>query len=332
MKQTILALVAGLALAGPAMAASVGSYTSFYTLGDSLSDPGKGVAPDVFPFVGGRFSNGPVWAETVTEDFAAAGLPNANLAIGGATAGGADMGAAAGFNRLFTLSGQVGSLGDAVRGGVTAPGDDPLVSFWFGANDIFNEFRRQLPSGNVDLAAFGLVAIDAADAIAAGARSVAAIAPAFDSFVFFNLPDLGQVPLFNGTALSGFASLVTDTFNARLADNAAALRGEGFEVLEIDVAGLQARAVADPAAFGFTNVTASCRAQAELCVNAPNGADSFLFADDVHPTAPAHAQIASLVSDAIATDAAPIPLPASGVLLLAGLGGLGAMARRRRAA
>ena len=70
-------------------AATYDGYTSFWTLGDSLSDDGNlyaatgGKAPPA-PYFDGRFSNGPVWAEHVAADFAAKGLATGNFAYGGA--------------------------------------------------------------------------------------------------------------------------------------------------------------------------------------------------------------------------------------------------------
>jgi phospholipase/lecithinase/hemolysin len=55
------------------------------------------------------------------------------------------------------------------------------------------------------------------------------------------------------------------------------------------------------------------------CIANPNG---FLFWDDLHPTAQGHQFLADAVIEAV-------PEPATGLLLVAGLFGLGALRRRR---
>ena len=84
-----LALAGGLLPVPPGWAAS---FTSFWVLGDSLSDPGNlyaatgGTTPVSPPYYEGRFSNGPVWAEHVADRFEAKGLATGNFAYGGSKA------------------------------------------------------------------------------------------------------------------------------------------------------------------------------------------------------------------------------------------------------
>ena len=67
------AILLGPLAGGTADAASLNGFTSFWTIGDSLSDPGNlyaatgGAQPQSPPYYEGRFSNGPVWAETVAK-------------------------------------------------------------------------------------------------------------------------------------------------------------------------------------------------------------------------------------------------------------------------
>jgi len=66
-------------------------YSSFWVLGDSLSDTGNLAAATGGAFPGpayyeNRFSNGPIWADFFLDRFIAAGKPAASIAFGGATA------------------------------------------------------------------------------------------------------------------------------------------------------------------------------------------------------------------------------------------------------
>ena len=88
MRLRSLTLAAAMAMPIPALAIPLEDAGSFYVFGDSLSDDGNlfdltGNPPP--PYFEGRFSNGPVWADTAAG--AVAG-PTANFAFGGARAEG----------------------------------------------------------------------------------------------------------------------------------------------------------------------------------------------------------------------------------------------------
>ncbi|MGZ9082256.1 MAG: SGNH/GDSL hydrolase family protein [Rhodoplanes sp.] len=79
--------VLGLALAGASTTgqAAAASYTNMFVFGDSLSDTGnvydltRGILPAP-PYAGGRFSDGPVYAEYMAKGL---GLPLDNVLSGG---------------------------------------------------------------------------------------------------------------------------------------------------------------------------------------------------------------------------------------------------------
>ena len=142
-----------------------------------------------------------------------------------------------------------------------------------------------------------------------------------------DIPDVGLTPYAAGLALT----LGDPTIPATATADAAAINAElyqlylfalsaGFDLSYLDTFGLENAAVANPAAYGFTNVTDPCFDAVAMTVCA--NPDEYLFWDDFHPTAAGH----QLLADAAL---AAIPEPAG--LGLLGLGfaliGLG----RRRA-
>ena len=304
------------------------TYSSFWAFGDSLSDPGNlfaatgGTTPASPPYFQGRFSNGPVWAETLTGAFLSAGKAAGNFAFGGATA--------------VTNADQIPDFQTQalLYGANAAPvaGPRPLASVFFGANDLLDAFAAN--AGNPNAAAsIAQAAVAAADAVGAGIAALAQTGIA--DFAVWNLPDLGLTPRFAllsppGSSQAGSAA--TTLFNARLDQVLAGLSAQGLSISTVDTFGLFAQVRANPAAVGLTDTTLPCLfpdaasaalfGQPQLC--APATAATRLFFDTIHPNATAHGVMAA---NFVAT-VAPVPLPATGLMLVAGLG---VLALRRRA-
>lgn len=336
---------AAILAASSAISAAAGSlpydYTSYYAFGDSLSDDGKLGALVLSPGVDGAFTNGLAWTELLAAEFAAAGRPAANLALGGAVAAGPDLTtedatlSPSDPRRLATFAGQVGFLDDLIPGpGVSSffSGDNPLVSVWFGANDLFAYIESM-----------GLAPVTptlAADAVAAGIQAVNALGTQFDEFVVLNMPDLGRTPAYSylkgdpfGTGTDAtFATSATVEFNARLDDNLDALRLAGLTIHVVDIFSLFQKIIAgnlgddlqdlagvDP----FKPCTVSMTEPLLNGLGVCDDADLYLFADAVHPNRIAHEIIAEKVTAAVVPVPAGLPMLA-GALVLAGV-----VARRR---
>ena len=327
-KMFLAAALAGLA-AAPLHAASPAApedaFTSFWAFGDSLTDDGKLDGALIPPSFEGRFTNGLTWADIIAAGFAVSG----NYALGGATAGPENENVyPAAAAPLATLAGQGAAF--AATGAAFA-GSNPLVAVWAGSNDIFQ---------NWDEAGFDPAA--AADALADMVLGIAALGPEFDHFLIPMLPGATGSPAFPD-GVSPLAPF-TAAFNLRLAERIAAMELSGLTVITPDIAAASAAIVADPAAYGITNLTEPCTVTMFALVppncthigedpdtGAPifdlSLADSYYFVDGVHPSAPVHAAWAGAATGAIMAEVYATPLPAGGALLLAGLG---ALALRRR--
>ena len=321
-------IMAGSYIGLPAHAATTG-YTSFWALGDSLTDPGNlyGLSGELVPAppYAQRLSNGPVWVEYVADDFQDANLPVGNFAYGFARA----------IPNIDPFPWQVPDLPqqidlfEAQSDGLL--GDRPLAALWFGANDLFASIEEQLLSGAPNPAAVIGTAVNAAIAVGEGIRDIAEAG--VRDFLVFNLPPLELTPRFalpspvGIPAAAPLAGLGADTFNASLK---AILDGldDDLNVSLLDMDSILTQAVANPGLFGLSDATNPCYIPGlplETACSADEAA-SKLFFDLVHPTTAAHRKIADIVEDRISI--APVPVPASFGFLIAAMGLLGLGSRR----
>ncbi|NMG43282.1 autotransporter domain-containing protein [Aromatoleum toluvorans] len=284
-RPALLGMAVTAAFSASALAADF-SNTIFF--GDSLSDAGTFSA--FLPPGTGRFTTnpGPVWSENL-----AAGLgTGARPAVVGGTnfaAGGARISSLPGFpdqnpTRFATPIRSQIDAHLAANGGRADPG--ALYSVWGGANDLF----VALQSSPTPLVGVVTAASDEVAAVgtlqAAGARYI--LVP--------NLPDVGATPFGAslGPAAAGVTALV-GAYNQVLFGGLAAAR---IQVIPLDTFALLREVGADPARYGFANVTLpACGATPSLlCTSAdliaPGADRSFLFADGVHPTTAGHRVIA----------------------------------------
>ena len=283
-------------LSGPAFASSItDEFTSFWVLGDSLS----GFVGEVGGEDTARFSDGPLWSEQIVLDFEAAGKETDSFAQGGATAG------LVRDDRL-DLADQV----DLLEAEEERFGDAPLVAITIGGNDIgaFAEGLDPL----VSFQAFGTALTDL-------------ISVGVTDFLLFTVPDVGSSYLLSDLSPDGADDAARDAsigLNQLFFDVAVASLPDEINVSIIDAFSLTQTVYNDPGFFGaVTNVP---------CVipgfegGLPD-CSLTTFWDPFHPTALVHDYIADEVREIYA----PIPLPAAGWMLLAGIGGLAALRRRR---
>lgn len=315
----LAAFISAALLATTASAATVGGYTSFFVFGDSLSDPGNlyaatgGTTPGE-PYADGRFSNGPVWAESVAARFTDAGLTTANFAYGGANV-------LENGDAVPDLETQLSLFDQAVPD--AALGTSPLAAIWMGANDLFDALDEVVAG---TLSGDGAIETGVAAAKAVASAITALASGGISSFVVLNLPDLGKTPAYAGTALSALASAATAAYNATLAAELAVLKAGGLTIIEVDTASLFVDLLANPEEYGVLDASVPCYIP-DVVICDPDVASSLAFFDPVHPSDTIHAVIAEIVGDAIAPVPVPVPVPASALLLLGAMAGLALMRR-----
>jgi outer membrane lipase/esterase len=291
-------LAAALVLAA-APAAAQDAFTRTVFFGDSLTDAGY-FRPVLVQQAGpqaailGRFTTNPglTWAEWLADYYGTNASANGNgqsgdnYAVGGARVGVDTVGALGPTPSMATQMTRY----LAANGGRADPG--ALYTVWGGANDLFavsaNPAQAQQIIGAAVTAQVGIVAT----LQGAGARYV----------LVANIPDIGITPSFRaqGATAAAQGTALSTAYNNALY---AGLAGNNLRVIPLDTFSFLREVVANPATYGFANVTGTaCQPQitAQSITCNPGtyvvpGADrSYLFADGVHPSAAAHQAIAQL--------------------------------------
>ena len=329
MKRLMIVAAAAALLASPATASPLTEkFSGLAVFGDSLSDDGNltaPFAPPSPPYFMGQFSNGPVALDILAREFAPG--RSVNYANGGART--------VDTTPVDDLPEQLVAFGNE------APdlGARPLVSFWFGANDVLAALQTlavdlaAIPAGTPPEVAAALQGAAFAKAGAAAQSAaqnvVAAVAGVsgrgFDDFLVFKLPDLGLTPrsIAAGAQAVIAATALSTAFNAVLSAGLDAIEGPGTRIVRIDIPSEFARVAELNGPLGLTNVTESCFTPDPFSICGRPG--SYLFWDGVHPTAVVHAELARVV------EAALIPLPGTLPLLAGGFLAAGLLVRRRAA-
>lgn len=294
-KRTLLAGALALGVAGSASA----QFSNIFFFGDSLTDVGS-FKPVLPPGTGLFTTNpGPVYATLVANQYGFTATPG--------NQGGNDF--AQGGARVTQLpgvpatppTGTATPVATQVSQFLTRAPLDPnaLYVVWAGANDLFTQLGLAGAGLITAAQAQAGIATAATDLVTQVARLQAAGAR---YIVVFNLPDVGRTPSGTASGQSGTITALSSLFNSTLL---AGLDQAGIQALRLNVFGLLNEVIANPALYGFTNVTApACGTTGSLiCTSAnlvtPNAAQTFLFADGVHPTTAGHALIAQYVEASI---------------------------------
>jgi outer membrane lipase/esterase len=263
----------------PVVAQSIDGVTTF---GDSLSDNGNafqatgGTVPPSPPYFNGRFSNGPVWIENFTSGLKLSTGASNNFAFGGATSGTANT-----VNNALP-----GLTTELDRFLLASPRVNPnqLFVVWIGANDYLG--------GGVTNPAIVVGNISTSLQRLTGAGAQQLIVP--------NLPDLGKIPVGAANPIqSAGLSQLTAAHNSALRTSLQTLsqNNPNVSIVPTDLASLFSSVIANPARFGFVDVTQPClnMATGAVCANP----DTNLFWDPLHPTAAGHRLIGAYALDTV---------------------------------
>lgn len=289
---------------GCAATAQAQTFSGVVSFGDSLSDAGNIAAVSGLP-AGNSFTTNPdpVFAQIVASYF---GFNQTNSLAGGSNFawGGACIQAAGPCvnpNPPTRIPNQIGAYLAATGGRADS---NALYTLWGGANDINAALgggvwttQAQIQAGSQIV---GTAVVGQATRLqAAGANYI----------VVFNLPDLGRTPALatNPTGASA-ATLAVLTYNAAL-DAGLGTLNDG--IIPINTFGLVNEVLANPGAFGFTNVTGTACTPANSVACGPAGSgmpatyapgtnQTWFFADGIHPTGAAHALLAEVVLSTVA--------------------------------
>ncbi|HEX4523546.1 MAG TPA: autotransporter domain-containing protein [Casimicrobiaceae bacterium] len=285
----------GLCLAnGPAAA----QFNQFYFFGDSLSDAGS--FKPVLPPGTGKFTTnpGPIWAEVLAQRYGSTATP--------ANQGGNDF--AEGGARVTQLpgvpatppTGTATPVAVQVQHFLARGAVDPkaLYSVWAGANDLF----FQLGLAQAGLITPTDVQTNVATAAVQVVQQVGILNAAGARYIMvFNLPDVGSTPFGRSSGQAASITALSSFFNSTLSTGLDALH---IDVIRLNVFSLLDEVVANPAAYGFINATSpACTVPSLVCTSstlvAPNAAQTYVFADSVHPTTATHQVIADYAASVL---------------------------------
>ena len=257
-----LAWIVVLALTTLGTSLQAGDITGIVAFGDSLSDVGNtylasGIPPSP-PYYQGHYSNGPIWLEYLANSLGVA-APTASLAGGTDYAwGGAETGNGLSYEGTPNIGIQISTYLAS-----HTPLSTQLFTIWGGANDFLNGgvTNPAVPVNNLISEITTLAA--------AGGKQ----------FMVPNLPMLGELPATNTSSVSGALNYLTLTFDSMLHTQLDQLQQQlGITIHQVDINSVFQNIIADPGAYGLTNVTDSAIADGNL------SGQGYLFWDTVHPT------------------------------------------------
>jgi phospholipase/lecithinase/hemolysin len=293
----------------PTMAPLGAPFSAIYAFGDSLTDGGNdslataGLVP-MAPYADRSFTNGQVWVKDLAQDL---GLPALNPSLAGGTDfayGGAETGQTPAHTLNPTdLSSQISQFASQVP----SPQAGALYAVWIGSNDVLDIANNTTLTTAQQQADVGAAVNNETAAISALAARGA------ENLLVLNVPDLGKTPYeaARGPTVAQSATSLASQYNSDLAASVQQLEASGALKIDLlDTFSVIDQVIANPSAHGFTNVTdpvwtGNLTDPNSGTLNATGSAQNqFLFFDSLHPTAQAHALLASGIAQGLTSGVA----------------------------
>ena len=312
--------------------ASAQAFSGLYVFGDSLSDTGNTfnisgglvspttAIPPSPPYYPGRFSNGDIWVDIVSQKLGLTPTPvtslfptldfttpvsvpfptqGLNFAIGGANSGEdnaivPNVGLPGVLQQVFAFQGLLQFNQQSL---------DPNALY--AVSGGFNNYLFPQPLDPNKPKPYNDIAQAVSILAGMGAKNI----------LVFNLTNLGEIPAAtqdgrNPTALTQ----ATLEFISNLAKSLDEIKKkQQVNITEIDIFSLINRVRQNPSEFGFTNVTDACLAQFSIC---NNDQSEYFFWDAFHPTTAGQ----KLVAEAVLAETTPESPATIGVLAVGALG------------
>jgi phospholipase/lecithinase/hemolysin len=307
--------------------AGMSSVEKLYVFGDSLSDSGNsgvlsGGAFPAPPYFENRFSNGKVAVEYLWDilnpgnsTFTASLKGGSNYAVGGSSSGKVNSIEQAAYDNK-------GIAWQLTTFQSSQPQFNPNTSLFVVRvfpNDVFYYTNTNTSGLSVGTYAGGNGGpVPFSDLPTIGVNNILGTIQQLASsgavnFLVVNSPDLSKAPAYLNTPEAPMMADVSQTFNALLQSEVSALASNNpqLNITLFDTNSLLNQVLANPAAFGFSNVTTACYANSIVC----SDPSSSLYWDRLHPTTRGHALFAQGMAQALGV---PGPLPILGSVTLFG--------------
>ena len=296
-----VALALGFAATAHATGNPNSTFSNVITFGDSLSDAGNlslFIVPSFQPPQKFTTNPGSVTVQNIASalgySLTASGAGGNDYAWGGAGINNNSPGTPAGVPTVTTQINTYLASHPSLDG-------HALYTMWGGPNDIFYATTTPATAQAQIVAAAQQEVTLLGELQSAGAKNI----------VVFNLPNIGLTPEATAAGASAASSLTTLSviYNGQLNAGIAKL---GVGIIPVNAFALLSQVIANPGAYGFTNVTTpACGVGSNSVLCGPQGSglpytyapgtnQTYLFADGVHPTTGADVMLSQVVLSELA--------------------------------